>query len=193
MSDVITFCTSPLIKAVAHISSDADMEGCPTLLLSALMALMRDIVLNSSLILLQRFEVICLSDVTVILCMAHTHPLVWLGIKIKCKWIIFTRFWCNTMNWVKALNIYLILPSIPSTKQGSAEYNIKITDIGAMNAIKVIKTMQMHAVLDLTLYTRELLNSIFHSPFVEFIGVRFTLCDKTFFYLTQYLFNASSS
>ena len=50
-----------------------------------------------------------------------------------------------------------------------------------MNAIKVIKTMQMHAVLDLTLYTRELLNSIFHSPFVEFIGVRFTLCDKTFF------------
>ena len=98
-----------------------------------------------------------------------------------------------TMNGVKALNIYLILPSIPSTKQGSAEYNIKITDIGAMNAIKVIKTMQMHAVLDLTLYTRELLNSIFHSPFVEFIGVRFTLCDKTFFYLTQYLFNASSS
>ena len=62
-----------------------------------------------------------------------------------------------------------------------------------MNAIKVIKTMQMHAVLDLPLYTRELLNSIFHSPFVEFIGVGFTLCDKTFFYLTQYLFNASSS
>ena len=98
-----------------------------------------------------------------------------------------------TMNGVKALNIYLILPSIPSTKQGSAEYNIKITEIGAMNAIKVIKTMQMHAVLDLTLYTRELLNSIIHSPFVEFIGVEFTLCDKTFFYLTQYLFNASSS
>ena len=61
-----------------------------------------------------------------------------------------------------------------------------------MNAIKVIKTMQMHAVLDLTLYTRESLNSIIHSPFVEFIGVRFTLCDKTYFYLTQYLFNAST-
>ena len=85
MSDVITFCTSPLIKAVAHISSDADMEGCPTLLLSALMALMRDIVLNSSFILLQRFEVIFPSTVTVILCMAQTHPLVQLDVKIKYK------------------------------------------------------------------------------------------------------------
>ena len=83
------------------------------------------------------------------------------------------------------------LPSIPSTKQGSAEYNIKITEIGAMNAIKVIKTMQMHAVLDLTRYTRELLNSIIHSSFFKFIGVGFTLCDKIL-YLTQYLFNSST-
>ena len=147
------------------------MEGCPTLLLSALMELMRDIVLNSSFILSQRFEVIFPSTDTVILCMAQTHPLVQLDVKIKCKWISCKSFWCNTMNRVKALNIYLILPSIPSTKQGSAEYNIKITDIGAMNAIKVLKTMQMHAVLDLTLSTRELLNSIIHSSFVKFIGV----------------------
>ena len=97
----------------------------------------------------------------------------------------------HSMNRVKALNIYLILPSIPSTKQGSAKYNIKITDIGAMTKIKMIKTRQMHAVLDLTLYTRELLNSIIHSSFFKFIGVGFTLCDKIF-YLTQYLFNAST-
>ena len=97
----------------------------------------------------------------------------------------------HLMNRVNALIIYLILPSIPSTRQGSAKYNIKITDIGTMNKIKVIKTRQMHAVLDFTLYTRELLNSIIHSSFFKFIGVGFTLCDKIF-YLTQYLFNAST-
>ena len=96
-----------------------------------------------------------------------------------------------TMNRVNALIIYLILPSIPSTRQGSAKYNIKITDIGTMNKIKVIKTRQMHAVLDFTLYTRELLNSIIHSSFFKFIGVEFTLCDKIF-YLTQYLFNVGT-
>ena len=96
-----------------------------------------------------------------------------------------------TMNRVNALIIYLILPSIPSTRQGSAKYNIKITDIGTMNTIKVIKTRQMHAVLDFARYTRELLNSIIHSSFFKFIGVGFTLCDKIF-YLTQYLFNAST-
>ena len=87
----------------------------------------------------------------------------------------------NTMNWFKGLSIYLKLPSIPSTKQGSAEYNIKITDIGTMIAIKVVKTRQMHTFLDLTLYTRELLNSIIHSSFLKFIGVGFMWCDNTFF------------
>ena len=60
-----------------------------------------------------------------------------------------------------------------------------------MNRIKVIKTMQMHAVLDLTLYTRELLNSIIHSSFFKDIGVGFKLCDNIL-YLTQYLFNSST-
>ena len=95
------------------------------------------------------------------------------------------------MNRVNALIIYLILPSIPSTRQGSAKYNIKITDIGTMNKIKVMKTRQMHDVLDFILYTRELLNSIIHSSFFKFIGVGFTLCDKIL-YLTQYLVNSST-